>query len=97
MVSAQEQGKINSVIGIMQVLAQLIGGILCNAIYSATVTITPSFTFYVLSGISFVTIILALLLKIYEARTVKYELQVDQEDQNVVVNEPEGELQPANA
>lgn len=80
MASQEDQGKINSIIGIIQVLSTLIGSLACNAIYKATVEISPSIIFYVLAGISTLPLFCSILLIWYEKKGVKYELQINETD-----------------
>ena len=61
MVGKSEQGKLFSIVACLEVCVALVSSTIFNTIYRYTVRISPSFTFFVMSGMAIVPLALALI------------------------------------
>ena len=80
MVSSDEQGKLSALAGILQMFSTLVATITCNAIYKATVHITPSFIYFFLTGLAVIPVLFSILLKVCEQRTVNCHEEILNDD-----------------
>ncbi|XP_057313269.1 proton-coupled folate transporter-like isoform X2 [Hydractinia symbiolongicarpus] len=94
-VTAKEQGKLFSVLSSIEVVISLISSTGFTAIYKSTLDLTPSFSFYLLAGLTVFPFTFSIILKIFGQKSFYEVLEDKEEDEETEKEEKQTDV--ANA